>query len=109
MAGGTTGPEQRQRRPAFYCSLTIPFNRDMNILMGQLWKQCLLKLSVKCKAQIPKKPVAAFTLRLSKGKHEQQTPCDTRWQRDSPGDHFTLSLSGKAAAELQIICHDCGV
>lgn len=78
MAGGTTGPGQR-RHPAFYYSLIIIFKRDMNVLMGQLWKPRLLKLSVKCKAQIPKKLVAAFNLWLCKCDREQQVPCDTCW------------------------------
>lgn len=54
MAGGTTGPEQRRQHPAFCRSLRITFNRDVNVLMGQLWKQHLLKLSAKCEAQIRK-------------------------------------------------------
>lgn len=77
--------------------------------MGQLWKQHLLKLSVKCKTQILKKPVAAFNLWLCKCQREQQTPCATCWQRDSPGDHLTLLLSGKAVTGLQVLCHDRGV
>lgn len=72
-------------------ALVITFNRNTTVLMGQLWKQRLLKLLVSCKAQIPEKPVAAFDLRLC-----QHIPCDTAWQTDSPSDHFTLSLSSKA-------------
>ena len=88
----------------------ITFNiRGMNVLTGQLWKQRLLELSVKSKAQIPMKLVAAFNPWLCKCKHEQQIPCDTCWQRDSSGEHFTLSLSSKAVTGLQVICHDPGV
>lgn len=91
VAGGSTGPEQRRWHPAFYRSFVITFNGNTTVLMGHLWKQSLLKLSVRCKAQIPEKPVAAFNLWLC-----QHIPCDTAWQPDSPGDHFTLSLSSKA-------------
>lgn len=84
----------------------ITFNGDVNVWMGQVRKQRLLKLSVKRKAQIPKRLVAAFNPWLCKYNSEQQIPFDTCWQWDPPCNHFTLSLSGKAVTGLQVIYHD---